>query len=141
MTPTNLDVGRIVRHRFRYIIWWLALGLAAAVAWTALQPALAPATLKAALTGGAALAAIFALGVAGLALARGRSPSLVIPGLASVVLSLASLYYARQGAPQLLFLGVLNAVLAAGLLSRAIRLEHTPPPPQPPVSSDSEEAP
>jgi len=140
MTPTNVDVGRIVRQRFRHIVWWLALGLAVAAAWTALQPSLAPATLKAALTGGAALAAIFALGVAGLALVRGRSPSLVIPGLAAVVLSLASLYYARQGAPQLLFLGVLNAVLAAGLLSRAIRLEQTPPPP-PPVASDGEEAP
>lgn len=136
MTPTNVEVGRIMPQRFRHIVWWLALALAAATGWTALQPTLAPATLKAALTGGAALAAIFALGVAGLGLIRGRSPSLVVPGLAAVVLSVASLLYARQGSPQLAFLGVLNAVFAVGLLSRAVRLERTTPPPP-----DGEEAP
>jgi hypothetical protein len=78
--------------------------LAGFAGWTLLRPSIAPATLKMALVGGVAVSSIFALGVAGLGLIRGRSPSLVTPGI-----------------------GALNAVFAAGLLSRAVRLDRGPP--------------
>jgi hypothetical protein len=105
----------------------LALALAGFAGWTLLRPSIAPATLRMALVGGVAVSSIFALGVAGLGLIRGRSPSLVAPGIGALVWSLASLVMARQGYPQLLLLGALNAVFAAGLLSRAVRLDRGPP--------------
>lgn len=116
-----------MRGTLRHVVWWLALALAAFAVWTLLRPSIAPATLKAALVGGAALASIFALGVAGLALIRGRSPSLVAPGTGALIWSLVSMVLARQGHPQLILLGVLNAVFAAGLLSRAVRLDRMSP--------------
>lgn len=110
------------------------MGLAALAVWTVLRQPVGPATVKAALIGATAIASMFALGVAGLALLRGRSPSLVVPGIGALVWSVVSLVFAGQAGSPLLFLGLLNAVLAIGLLSRAIRLDRASR--SPPADSD-----
>ncbi len=119
MTPTNTNVGRTMRRPLSHlIIWSAAIGLLGATAWVGVQTSLVPKTPRQAIAAAAALSSIFALGVAGLALARERPARLRVSGLAAIVLSVASLFGALQGASQLFVIGACNFAFAAWLWVR-----------------------
>lgn len=117
----------MMRGPQRHQLWPAVLGLAVVGALVVVRPALTPETVNLGLVAAVALAALFGLGLTGLALLRGRPVAMTAPGFGALVLSIVALACAWHGNRALLFVGAVNLVLAVGLLLRAIRLDRARP--------------